>query len=99
MTEGNRPGRNEPCSCGSGKKYKQCCLAKDEAADRAKRVEAEKAAPVEAPAEGEAEAAPGKARRGPRARSPGSAPRAGPTPRAASRASAPRARWAAARLG
>lgn len=19
------PGRNEPCSCGSGKKYKQCC--------------------------------------------------------------------------
>lgn len=57
MTEGNRPGRNEPCSCGSGKKYKQCCLAKDEAADRAKRAEAEKAAPVEAPAEGDAEAA------------------------------------------
>jgi len=26
-----RPGRNEPCFCGSGKKYKQCCLAKDEA--------------------------------------------------------------------
>ena len=25
-------GRNEPCPCGSGKKYKQCCLAKDEAA-------------------------------------------------------------------
>ncbi len=21
-------GRNEPCPCGSGKKYKQCCLAK-----------------------------------------------------------------------
>jgi SEC-C motif-containing protein len=20
-----RPGRNEPCSCGSGKKYKKCC--------------------------------------------------------------------------
>lgn len=20
-----RPGRNEPCPCGSGKKYKQCC--------------------------------------------------------------------------
>lgn len=19
------PGRNDPCSCGSGKKYKQCC--------------------------------------------------------------------------
>ncbi|EBK0974140.1 zinc chelation protein SecC, partial [Salmonella enterica] len=21
-----RPGRNEPCFCGSGKKYKKCCL-------------------------------------------------------------------------
>ena len=57
MTEGNRPGRNEPCSCGSGKKYKQCCLAKDEAAERARRAEAEKSAPLEAPAEGDAEAA------------------------------------------
>jgi tetratricopeptide (TPR) repeat protein len=25
-------GRNEPCPCGSGKKYKQCCLAKNQAA-------------------------------------------------------------------
>lgn len=24
-------GRNEPCPCGSGKKYKKCCLPKDEA--------------------------------------------------------------------
>jgi len=24
-------GRNDPCLCGSGKKYKNCCLAKDEA--------------------------------------------------------------------
>jgi preprotein translocase subunit SecA len=23
-------GRNDPCPCGSGKKYKQCCLSKDE---------------------------------------------------------------------
>ncbi len=23
------PGRNDPCHCGSGKKYKNCCLAKD----------------------------------------------------------------------
>lgn len=23
-----KPGRNDPCPCGSGKKYKQCCLAK-----------------------------------------------------------------------
>ena len=26
--------RNQPCPCGSGKKYKKCCLAKDEAAAR-----------------------------------------------------------------
>jgi tetratricopeptide (TPR) repeat protein len=25
-------GRNQPCPCGSGKKYKQCCLDSDEAA-------------------------------------------------------------------
>lgn len=30
-------GRNDPCHCGSGRKYKQCCLAKDEAAERATR--------------------------------------------------------------
>src|SRR5438445_604533 len=23
-----KPGRNDPCLCGSGRKYKQCCLAK-----------------------------------------------------------------------
>jgi SEC-C motif-containing protein len=22
----SRPGRNDPCSCGSGKKYKKCCM-------------------------------------------------------------------------
>jgi uncharacterized protein len=22
----SRPGRNDPCPCGSGKKYKKCCL-------------------------------------------------------------------------
>ncbi len=26
---GNIPGRNQPCHCGSGKKYKHCCLPKD----------------------------------------------------------------------
>jgi uncharacterized protein YecA (UPF0149 family) len=26
---GELPGRNEPCWCGSGKKYKQCHLRKD----------------------------------------------------------------------
>ena len=30
-------GRNQPCPCGSGKKYKQCCLATDEAAAVAAR--------------------------------------------------------------
>jgi hypothetical protein len=24
-----RPGRNDPCPCGSGKKFKRCCLNKD----------------------------------------------------------------------
>ncbi len=23
--QNDKPGRNEPCPCGSGKKYKQCC--------------------------------------------------------------------------
>ena len=50
-----RPGRNEPCHCGSGRKYKQCCLAKDEALDSAARkvaAEAAAAAAIEVPAEG-----------------------------------------------
>ncbi|MFC1571791.1 SEC-C metal-binding domain-containing protein, partial [Candidatus Margulisiibacteriota bacterium] len=25
-----RVGRNDPCPCGSGKKYKKCCLLKEE---------------------------------------------------------------------
>jgi hypothetical protein len=29
-------GRNDPCHCGSGNKYKKCCLPKDEAATSAK---------------------------------------------------------------
>ena len=28
-------GRNDPCPCGSGKKYKQCCLKKQQ--DKAKK--------------------------------------------------------------
>jgi hypothetical protein len=24
-----RPGRNDPCPCGSGKKYKHCCALKE----------------------------------------------------------------------
>ncbi len=29
--EGKKVGRNDPCPCGSGKKYKKCCLEKEEA--------------------------------------------------------------------
>ena len=33
-----KPGRNDPCPCGSGQKYKRCCMDKDQAAGQAKRV-------------------------------------------------------------
>ena len=36
-----KPGRNDPCHCGSGNKYKKCCLAKDEAAERDSLVKAQ----------------------------------------------------------
>jgi preprotein translocase subunit SecA len=29
--EGKKVGRNDPCPCGSGKKYKKCCLPKEKA--------------------------------------------------------------------
>jgi hypothetical protein len=41
LTRMAKPGRNEPCHCGSGNKYKKCCLAKDEAAGRERLVEAQ----------------------------------------------------------
>lgn len=44
-----RPGRNEPCSCGSGRKYKRCCLEKDDGVASAARA----AAAVEAAAQSE----------------------------------------------
>jgi len=44
-----RPGRNEPCHCGSGRKYKHCCLEKDEAQAAAARAKA--AAETVAPSE------------------------------------------------
>jgi uncharacterized protein len=28
IRKGREPGRNDPCPCGSGKKYKKCCLGK-----------------------------------------------------------------------
>jgi hypothetical protein len=48
------PARNEPCHCGSGKKYKQCCLAKDETAARESRATAEQAAPAREATESDA---------------------------------------------
>ena len=33
----SKPGRNDPCYCGSEKKYKQCHMAEDKAADKEKR--------------------------------------------------------------
>jgi SEC-C motif-containing protein len=43
-----RPGRNEPCHCGSGRKYKHCCLDKDnqEAAAARAKAAAENATPA-----------------------------------------------------
>ena len=37
----SKPGRNDPCHCGSGNKYKKCCLAKDQAAERDRLVTAQ----------------------------------------------------------
>jgi hypothetical protein len=49
-------GRNDPCHCGSGKKYKQCHLESDEAEAR----EARAKAAAEAPAPAAEEAVPEK---------------------------------------
>jgi hypothetical protein len=38
-------GRNQPCPCGSGKKYKNCCLATDETAAASAREEQRRNAP------------------------------------------------------
>jgi tetratricopeptide (TPR) repeat protein len=42
-------GRNDPCACGSGKKYKKCCLARDEAAALAARAVQPAVAPARLP--------------------------------------------------
>ena len=52
-----RPGRNEPCHCGSGRKYKQCCLEKDEREASAARAKAAAEAAVPSPDEPAAEPA------------------------------------------
>lgn len=37
-TDEGLPGRNDPCHCGSGLKYKKCCLRADEKAQRRARL-------------------------------------------------------------
>jgi len=39
----SKPGRNDPCYCGSGKKYKQCHLREDQAVERELRVQVDAA--------------------------------------------------------
>ena len=66
-TPDKTPGRNDPCPCGSGRKYKQCCLAKDEAAAREARAkQAADAKPEAAPEAAPAAPAAGAATRPPR---------------------------------
>jgi hypothetical protein len=42
VVKGKKIGRNEPCPCGSGKKYKHCCLGQEDADNKLNRIEAEK---------------------------------------------------------
>lgn len=44
-----KPGRNEPCHCGSGSKYKKCCLEKDDDAARVAAANARSAAAAATP--------------------------------------------------
>lgn len=61
-------GRNDPCHCGSGRKYKHCCLEKDEAKARTARAKAAaKAGKAAPPAE---EAPPAKKPPKPRTEQP-----------------------------
>lgn len=66
-------GRNDPCHCGSGEKYKKCCLVKDEAT-RLAEIEAQNRQAAEASREPAAQPAAGAAR-------PQVAPAAGKQPK------------------
>jgi hypothetical protein len=72
-------GRNDPCHCGSGKKYKKCCSDKD----RAERSAAAAASAAKRAASADTEAAAGAAPKGARgARGGGSVSRPkGPPPK------------------
>src|SRR5208337_3380033 len=45
-----KTGRNDPCPCGSGKKYKKCCLAKDQEASLRRTAEIASSSSSVAPA-------------------------------------------------
>ena len=62
MTTVQAPGRNDPCHCGSGRKYKLCCLEKDDAAAREARAKAADAPSQAAPEPEHAHAAARQAR-------------------------------------
>lgn len=47
----SKTGRNDPCPCGSGRKYKHCCLDKDQAAENEKFARAAAAAAAAAATE------------------------------------------------
>jgi SEC-C motif len=64
-----RPGRNEPCHCGSGRKYKQCCLEKDHAEASAARKAAAEAAEQSSTASEKPDAATVRTVRSPKAQS------------------------------
>lgn len=65
-TKTPRPGRNQPCHCGSGKKYKNCHLGKDEEAARTARAKAAETKGAGPAAETEATAAAPRATAPPR---------------------------------
>lgn len=52
----SKPGRNDPCHCGSGQKYKKCHLPQDDAAKSAELAAAAAAAAAAAKAKADAEA-------------------------------------------
>ncbi|MDX9722194.1 MAG: SEC-C metal-binding domain-containing protein [Myxococcota bacterium] len=73
------PGRNDPCHCGSGQKYKKCCWSTDEA-QRAQEMAAQAAARAEAGAREKSSAPPSKQRapqsvQAPKAPKPSGAPK------------------------
>ena len=42
VRRGKKVGRNNKCPCGSGKKYKHCCLPKEIERDKPKKITIEK---------------------------------------------------------